>query len=82
MNASLMVEKKTQINNGITVNVSLRTKIWKNIRCARKNYIWNPAPCSCENGYYLGSIIDDSLITSCRYDKKYINKKNQEILFQ
>ena len=25
--------------------------------------IWNPAICCCENGKYLGSIIDDSLIT-------------------
>ena len=29
----------------------------------RKDYIWNPATCPCENGNYLGSIIDDSLIT-------------------
>ena len=29
----------------------------------RKDYIWNPAKYSCENGKYLGSIIDDSLIT-------------------
>ena len=24
--------------------------------------IWNPATCSCENGKYLASIIDDSVI--------------------
>ena len=24
---------------------------------------WNPATCSCENGKYLASIIDDSVIT-------------------
>ena len=29
----------------------------------RKNYIWNPATCSCENGKYVGSIIDDTVIT-------------------
>ena len=28
----------------------------------KKNYIWNAATCSYENGKYLGSIIDDSLI--------------------
>ena len=28
----------------------------------KKNYIWNPATCSCENGQYLESIMDDSLI--------------------
>ena len=27
-----------------------------------KDYIWNPAPCSCENGKCLASIIDDSVI--------------------
>ena len=27
-----------------------------------KDYIWNPATCSCENGKYVGSIIDDSVI--------------------
>ena len=29
----------------------------------KKNYIWNSATCSCENGKYLASIIDDSVIT-------------------
>ena len=24
------------------------------------DYIWNPATCSCENGKYLASIMDDS----------------------
>ena len=28
-----------------------------------KDYIWNPTTCSCENGKYLASIIDDSVIT-------------------
>ena len=28
-----------------------------------KCYIWNSATCSCQNGTYLGSIIDDSVIT-------------------
>ena len=30
--------------------------------CEKKNYIWNPATCRCENGKYVGSIIDDSVI--------------------
>ena len=29
----------------------------------QKVYIWNPATCSCENNKYLGSTIDDSVIT-------------------
>ena len=28
-----------------------------------KDYIWNPATCNCENGKYLASIADDSVIT-------------------
>ena len=28
-----------------------------------RDYIWNPATCSCKNGTYLASIIDDSVIT-------------------
>ena len=27
-----------------------------------KDYIWNPAACSCKNGKYFASIIDDSVI--------------------
>ena len=29
----------------------------------KKYYIWNPAPCSCENEKYLASIMDESAIT-------------------
>ena len=29
-----------------------------------KDYIWNPATCSCQNRKYLASTIDDSAITS------------------
>ena len=28
-----------------------------------KYYIWNPATCSCEDSKYVGSIINDSVIT-------------------
>ena len=28
-----------------------------------KYHIWNPATCSCENGKFLASIADDSVIT-------------------
>ena len=27
-----------------------------------KDYVWNPATCSCENGKYLADIIDNSVI--------------------
>ena len=45
---------------------------WNNDKCQweckkchvhEKDYIWNSATCSCENGKYLASIIDDSVIT-------------------
>ena len=29
----------------------------------KKYYIWNPAPCSCENEKYLASIMDESAVT-------------------
>ena len=28
-----------------------------------KKYVWNPGTCNCENGKYLASIMDDSVIT-------------------
>ena len=28
-----------------------------------KDYIWNPSTCNCENGKYLATIVDDSVIT-------------------
>ena len=30
----------------------------------KKNYIWNPATCSCENGKHVASIID-YLVNKC-----------------
>ena len=58
-----MVENAIQIKRGILINVDVSAEIQKNIMCAKKDYIWNPATCTCENGEYLGSIIDDSVIT-------------------
>ena len=31
--------------------------------CAKKDNIWNPATCSCENGKHSANIINDSVIT-------------------
>ena len=28
-----------------------------------KYFVWNPATCTCKNGKYLASIIDDSVLT-------------------
>ena len=42
---------------------------WNNDKCrceckkrhiCKKDYVWNPATCNCENGKYLASIMDDS----------------------
>ena len=40
-------------------------RLWecKKRHVCEKDYIWNPATCSCQNGIYLASIIDDSAIT-------------------
>ena len=29
----------------------------------KNDYIWNPTTCSCENDEYLGSFINDSVVT-------------------
>ena len=45
------------------------------------DYNWNPASCSCENGKYLASIIDGSVIT---YDEvtDAVAKSYEEILIK
>ena len=48
-----------QVNGGITINVYVSVKkrnIWE------KDYIWNPATYSCQNGKCLASIMDNSPI--------------------
>ena len=40
----------------IKVDLSVKMNV------CEKDYIWNPATCSCENGKYLASIMDDSAI--------------------
>ena len=54
-----MVENVIQIKNGIMINAEASVK---NIIYVKKDYIWNPATCSCKNGKYLASIIDNSVI--------------------
>ena len=34
-----------------------------------KDYIWNPGICICENGKYLASIMDDSVMKMIRVMK-------------
>ena len=44
----------------------MQVKNPKKHRVCKNDYIWNPATCSCENGKYVGSIIDGSVI---KYDE-------------
>ena len=53
-----MEEIVIQIKSGIMINVDASKK-----HICEKDYILNPTTCSCENGKYLASIIDDSVIT-------------------
>ena len=36
-----------------------------------KDYIWNPVICTCENGKYLASIMDDSVIACYKIIESY-----------
>ena len=54
-----MEENVIQISGGIMINVNVSVK---NDMYVKKNYVWNPATCGCENGKYLASIMDDSAI--------------------
>ena len=56
-----MVENVIQVKMGIKKSIDVAAKIQENIMC-KKNYICNWSTCIYENGKYLGSIIDDSVI--------------------
>ena len=43
---------------------------------SEKDYVRNPATCNCENGKYLASIMDDSVITCEEIIEPYIEKIN------
>ena len=47
----------------------------------KKNCIWNPPPCSCENGIYLASIITN-LVTTCDEIIEEEKKLLQQILIK
>ena len=40
-----------------------------------KDYIWNPATCSCKNDKYLANAIDDSVITCDEIIESYNEEK-------
>ena len=47
----------------------------KKIYVCEKDHVWNHATCDCENGKYLASIMDDSMIIC----DKVINSDDEEI---
>ena len=51
------------MNIGMKINVGGSAKIKKKHRVCEKDYVWNPAACSCENVKCVESMIDDSWIT-------------------
>ena len=53
-----MEKNVTHINDGIMI---CQYEFKKHHVC-EKDYVWNPAACSCENGKYLESIMDDSSV--------------------
>ena len=55
-----MKDNVIKISGGIMINVNESVK--KHYIC-EKDYIQNPNTCICENGKYLASIMDDSVIT-------------------
>ena len=58
-----MAESLIQIISGKVVKIkSVKKKKKKSIIYLKKDYIWNPPICSCENSKYLASIIGDSVI--------------------
>ena len=59
-----MVKNETQIKSEIMNNDWCDCKNLKQHHVCEKDYIWNPATCSCENGNYLANIVNDS-VTTC-----------------
>ena len=48
-----MEENVYQINGGIMINVDVNVK---NVMHIKRDYVWNPATCNCENGKYCSHV--------------------------
>ena len=71
-----MEQNVIQINGGIMINCGCDCK---KCHVCEKDYVWNPATCNCENGKYLTSIMDDSVIECDKIiytEKTNFNEKN------
>ena len=73
INVGLMEKNVIQINGRITINVCVSVK--KRHAC-EKDYILNPATCSCQNGKYLASTMGDSVITFDEIIESYSKETN------
>ena len=60
MNVNSIVENITRLEIGIIINVGESEKSKK----ALQKRLYLESSCSCKNGKYIGSIIDDSVITN------------------
>ena len=77
----MIEENVLQISGEITINVDVSVK---NIICVKEIIFATLATCSCENGKYLASIIDHSVITCDEIIESY-NKETknfQQILMK
>ena len=68
-----MEKNVIHISGGITINVAVNVK--KHHIC-EKDYVWNPAICNCENGQFLASIMDDSVIKCDKVIESYEEEIN------
>ena len=74
VNVDLMEKNVIQINGGITINIEVTVK---KIMYVKKNYVWNPATCNCENGKYLASVMDKVIFNEIIAGKETsFNEKN------
>ena len=55
----------------MTCLVNYAFQIKQKIHVCKKDYVWNPSKCICENGEYLASIMDDSMILCDEIIKSY-----------
>ena len=70
-----MKENVIPINGGITINFDVSVKTFVYVTPC----MWTPATCSCENGKYLASIMDDSAI---RCDENIKEETVKQILMK
>ena len=78
VNLDLMEENVIEINGGTTINVDVSVK---KPLVREKDYIQNPSVCSCKNGEYLASIMNDSAIMCNKVIVIRQRNKNHSIKF-